>query len=249
MRNSWQGDNGYYRHGLPIRESHPLLPAKLPTDEAWFKWVQEETPEAHYRIDDMCHGQHAPFTISNWFLREPFRFAPCNVVYGGPGGVRIGVFVILRMLMQAVHMSTLETLPDNLLGEDGIVKYTKASIKTLSSHITASQIVLERTRDERRQSMNKCLSFQPMNSPDDAREEPAIEPPFKSLADNSDNPVILLSPMHGPKSKFQKAKSASAGVSAVLPSRVRNVAHEALSSRTDRCVGLVFLCLIHANIS
>lgn len=96
--------------------------------------------------------------------------------------------------------------------------YAKASIKTLTAHITASQIILERTRDERRRSWIECLSFQPMNTPDDARKEPGIEPPFNSHATESEEGVLQLSSVPAPKHKAQRGKSASAGVSAQLNS-------------------------------
>lgn len=209
-----QGDNGLYRQCLPVRDMHPVLPSELPSDDTWITWVQEAMPEAHYTIGVKDHGRYAPYTISDWVLREPFRNEQCNVEYGGPGGVRVGLFVILRMLMQAVRMGKMKSRPDNQLGEDGIAQYAKGCIKTLSGLLTDSQSVLARSRDTRRRSLNKQLEFQTMITPDKSRKAAAIDPPFGDGSPGDEEPVIL-SPPPVPKTQRKPAKSTntSAGVS------------------------------------
>lgn len=213
----YQGDNGLYRKCLPVRDTHPLLPSELPSDDAWVPWVQEAMPEAHYTIGVKDHGRYAPYTIADWVLRDPFRSEQCNVEYGGPGGVRVGLFVILRMLMQAVRMGELKTRPDNQLGEDGIAQYAKGCIKTLSGLLTDSQNVLARSRDTRRRSMNKQLEFQPTITPEKSRNAAPIEPPFGDLAPEQEE-TVLLSPPPAPKGSRKPTKSTttSAGVSFLL---------------------------------
>jgi hypothetical protein len=139
-----------------------LLPDSTLNDEDMMKWISTPMPDAFSNLDDMNHEFLDPET---------------NVEYGGPAGIRLGFFLILRMITHAEQSFTdIQNSPtaSSSIVPKSILQYTCRTMVGLQNHIKASIKVLELTSEQRKLSENRMLLFKLMLDPDLARDMSAI---------------------------------------------------------------------------
>jgi hypothetical protein len=142
-------------------------------------------PDEFSNLDHPDHPKASPAAIKAWFDGRPFRDPVTKVEWGGQGGVRLGYFLLLRML---VHTES----PDNQLEDSptasptlvpaSIVQYTRRALMMFSNHLNESIKVLEGTASARTVAANQALKFSTMH-PEQARYESAISP-IEAESDN-----------------------------------------------------------------
>lgn len=201
-----QGDNGFYRRGPPVRDALIFLPDKLPDDEQLIVWVNSAMPSAMYQVDHDEHRRYAAFIILDWFRRTPLRDFKTLVDYGGPGGVRLGLCLILRLLIQAETMASAQQKGSNWLPEVTLTIYAKQCVINLSDQIAASRKILSGTRDKRRRSQNRLLDFVDLDEPGVAREAPGFETPFADEHDEMPGGTADILEMDQPPSPIKAGR-------------------------------------------
>jgi hypothetical protein len=145
-------------------------------------------PDEFSNLDHPNHAVSSPPAIKAWFDGRPFRDPVTNVELGGPGGVRLGYFLLLRML---VHADSPDNQPQDsptaspTLVPASIVQYTRRALMVFTNHLHESIKTLESTATARTLATNQNVKFLQMH-PDQARYEEAISP----LEAESDNIMI-----------------------------------------------------------
>jgi hypothetical protein len=154
-----------------------LLPDSTLNDEDLQKWISTPMPDAYSNLDHMNHEAHSLVAVKSWFDRRPFLDPETHVEYGGPAGVRLGFFLILRMITHAERSFTdIQNSPtaSSSIVPKSILQYTRRTMIGLQNHIKSSIKVLELTSEQRKLSENRMLQFKPMLDPDLARDVSAI---------------------------------------------------------------------------
>jgi hypothetical protein len=158
-----QGNTGYPYEGNSIMKA--LLPDSTLSDDKLGKWISSLMPDAFFNLDHMNHKSLAPLAIKSWFDCHPFLNPVTSVEYGGPAGIRLGFFLILRMLshaecsftdIQASHTALSSIVPKT------IIQYKCRTIIGITKHLQASIKVLESTSKLRKLSINQAATFIPM---------------------------------------------------------------------------------------
>jgi hypothetical protein len=165
-------------------------------------------PDAFSNLDHLDHAQSSPPAIKAWFDGRPFRDPITNMEWGGPGGVQLGFFLLLRML---VHVESPDIQPQDsptaspTLVPASIIQYTQRALMVFTNHLHDSIKILEGTASSRTLAANQNLKFLPMH-PDQARYEDAISP-IEAESDNitissggpPDAAANLLEPVRSPR--------------------------------------------------
>jgi hypothetical protein len=188
-----QGDTGYPYEGNSIMKA--LLPDSTLSEDDLGKWISSPMPDAFFNLDHMNHESLAPLAIKSWFDRRPFLDPDTSVEYGGPAGIRLGFFLILRMLSHAersfADIQASPTASSSIVPET-IIQYTRRTIIGITKHLQASIKVLESTSELRKLSVNQAATFIPMLDPDLARDITAISPldvEFDNITISSSGPA------------------------------------------------------------
>jgi hypothetical protein len=165
-----------------------LLPEKPLCEDAYSNWIAQAMPDEFSNLDHPDHAKSSPPAIKAWFDGRPFWDPVTKVEWGGPGGVWLGYFLLLRML---VHAESPDNQPQDsptaspTLVPASIVQYTCRALMVFAKHLNESIKILETTAAARTITVNQRLNFSSMQ-PEQARYEPAI-----SLIDvESDNITI-----------------------------------------------------------
>jgi hypothetical protein len=165
-------------------------------------------PDEFSNLDHPDHARSSPPAIKAWFDARPFRDPVTKVEWGGPGGIRLGYFLLLRML---VHVESPDNQPQDsptaspTLVPASIVQYTRRALMVFANHLNESIKTLETTATARTVAANQTLKFSPMD-PEQSRYERAISP----IDVESDNITIssggppdaaghLLEPVRSPR--------------------------------------------------
>jgi hypothetical protein len=165
-------------------------------------------PDEFSNLDHPNHAKSSPSAIKAWFNGRPFQDPVTNVELGGLGGVRLGYFLLLRML---VHTDSPDNQPQDsptaspTLVPTSIVQYTRRAVMVFTNHLHELIKDLESTATARTLAANQNVKFLPMH-PDQARYKEAISP-LKAESDNltispggpPDAAANLLEPVRSPR--------------------------------------------------
>jgi hypothetical protein len=165
-----------------------LLPEKLLREDQYSNWVAQPMPDAFSNLDHADHAKSSPPAIKAWFDGRPFRDPVTNMDWGGPGGVRLGFFLLLRMLVRAESPNNQpqdSPTASPTLVPVSIVQYTCRALMVFTNHLHESIKILESTASAHTLATNQNLKFQPMHH-DQARYEAVISP----IEEESDNITI-----------------------------------------------------------
>jgi hypothetical protein len=141
-------------------------------------WIALAMPDAFSNLDHPDHARSLPPAIKAWFDGRPFQDPVKKVEWGGPGGVRLRYFLLLRML---VHAESPDQQPKDsptaspTLMPTSIVQYTRRALMVFANHLNDSIKTLETTVSTWTIAANQTLKFSSLN-PEQARYECAISP-------------------------------------------------------------------------
>jgi hypothetical protein len=172
-----------------------LLPDSTLSDDELGKWISTPMPNAISNLDHMEHESLAPLAVKSWFDRCPFLDPATRVEFGGPAGIRLGFFLILRMISHAERASTnIQDSPtaSSSVVPEAILQYRRRAMIGLTNHLNASIKVLKTTSELRKLSANQTVNFRPMLDPDLAHDVSAILPwdlEFNSITISSGGPT------------------------------------------------------------
>jgi hypothetical protein len=135
-------------------------------------------PDAFSNLDHPDHARSSPPAIKAWFDGRPFQDPVTKVEWGGPGGVWLRYFLLLRML---VHTESPDQQPKDspmvspTLVPASIVQYTHQALMVFANHLNESIKTLEMTTSTWTIAANQTLKFSSLN-PQQAWYECAILP-------------------------------------------------------------------------
>jgi hypothetical protein len=173
----FQGQGGYLGGALTGVQL-ALLPLKPLREDEYSNWIAQAMPDVFSNLDHPDHSEFLPPAVKAWFDARPFRDPVTNVEWGGPGGVQLSYFLLLKML---VHVQS----PDNQLQDSptasptliptSIVQYTHRALMVFTNHLNESIKTLEGSVTARTLATNQNVKFLPMH-PDQAWYKDAISP-------------------------------------------------------------------------
>ncbi|KAG8731914.1 hypothetical protein FRC11_001626 [Ceratobasidium sp. 423] len=140
-------------HGI-LNINHPhtfTVPEGLPT------FYEDEM-----RLDTNNHDRASPPFISSWIQSNPFIHAPTGVVLGGPGGIRLGAFMVLWMAVTVVTIQ--RKLPDynkndNCYTLKQMLMLIERGAKNIIEQIGTSSAALENTWQQCEVDNPRNISF------------------------------------------------------------------------------------------
>jgi hypothetical protein len=122
------------------------MPPNLISEHEVEQWIAEPMSSIFVHIMEDAHHSSSPGYILHWLASSPFLDKITGTQLGGPGGIRFGLFLIIRLLVSLRRMEkdlTTPTISSEYLGINIIIAYINRCSEHLVQQITDSIVLLQ----------------------------------------------------------------------------------------------------------
>lgn len=152
-------------------ETPPFMPREQLAEVEVMGWIGQALPESFASVSHLDHHRSSPGYVFHWFTSRPF-LDHTGLQLAGPGGVRLGLFLILRMLL-FVCMKRNEIQPPENLPLTTISLFIERCVTALTDQIENSIALL--------QDKSRWVRGQPIGCATHILKEPASKSPVRSF--------------------------------------------------------------------
>ncbi|KAG8726964.1 hypothetical protein FRC10_006590, partial [Ceratobasidium sp. 414] len=170
------GTHGYWDNpGRPNRMTFMLV--ELLSEQDTQASIYTAIDEPFYRMEHALHSSHGPANFREELSKQPFLDPQTGAMFGGPDGVRHGLFLIFRAVctLYPPPGSDHELPADSIIPAAGL-QYLARTLADFHQQVDRSYTMLSETAPDRRLSEVQKTAYRSLGDAELARQAPAIEP-------------------------------------------------------------------------